>query len=89
MFVPGKPSQCNLMFAIKARAYPSEAPFRCSRVGSWPSLQILDLAVRLARDKPSSLLTFSDLCFTEVIGLPIFALVNAVNLKLGRAGPVL
>jgi hypothetical protein len=30
LFVPDKPFQPSLMFAGKARAYPSEAPFRCS-----------------------------------------------------------
>ncbi len=30
MFFPGKPFQPSLMFAVKARAYPSEASFRCS-----------------------------------------------------------
>jgi hypothetical protein len=29
-FVPGKPFQLILMFAVKAKAYPSEAPSRCS-----------------------------------------------------------
>jgi hypothetical protein len=29
-FVPAKPFQPSLMFSGKARAYPSEAPFRCS-----------------------------------------------------------
>ncbi len=33
VFVPGKPFQPSLMFADKARAYPSEAPFRCSTLG--------------------------------------------------------
>ncbi len=33
VFVPGRPFQTNLMFAIKARAYPSEAPFSCSILG--------------------------------------------------------
>ncbi len=28
MFVPGKPFQPSQMFAGKARAYPSEAPFK-------------------------------------------------------------
>jgi hypothetical protein len=32
-FVPGKPFQPGLGFARKARAYPSEAPFRCSTLG--------------------------------------------------------
>jgi len=30
VFVPCKPFQPSLMFAGKARAYPSEARFRCS-----------------------------------------------------------
>ncbi len=38
MLVPDKPFQPSLMFAGKAGAYPSEAPFRCSTlvVGSCP-----------------------------------------------------
>ncbi len=32
-FVPGKLFQLGPMFAGKARAYPSEAPFRCSTLG--------------------------------------------------------
>jgi hypothetical protein len=30
VFAPGKPFQPSLIFAAKARAYPSEAPLRCS-----------------------------------------------------------
>jgi hypothetical protein len=37
---PGKPFHPNLMFASKARAYPSEAPLS----SSWPYLQTLDQA---------------------------------------------
>ncbi len=33
LFVPGKPFQPSLMFAGKARSYPSEALFRCSTLG--------------------------------------------------------
>jgi hypothetical protein len=33
VFVPGKPYQPSLVFAGKARAYPSEAPFRYSILG--------------------------------------------------------
>jgi len=33
VFVSGKPFQPSLMFADKARVYPSEAPFRCSALG--------------------------------------------------------
>ncbi len=33
VFVPGKPLLPSLMFAGEARAYPSEATFRCSIVG--------------------------------------------------------
>ncbi len=33
VLVHGKPFQPSLMFAGKARAYPSEAPFRCSTLG--------------------------------------------------------
>jgi hypothetical protein len=32
-FVPGKPFQTSLIFVGKARAYPSEAPLRCSTQG--------------------------------------------------------
>jgi hypothetical protein len=32
--VPGKPFQPSLVFAGKARAYPSEAPFRCKLLAS-------------------------------------------------------
>ncbi len=46
VFVPGKPFKPSLMFAGKARAYPSEAPFRDSRLRvvyhAYP--QALDLA---------------------------------------------
>jgi hypothetical protein len=44
-FVPGRPFHPNIMFAGKARAYPSEAPFRTSILGQgrhYP--QILDVA---------------------------------------------
>jgi len=42
--VPGKPFQNSLMFAGKAGAYPSKAPFRPSTLGAppWPYPQILD-----------------------------------------------
>ncbi len=33
VFVLGKPLQSSLMFAGKAVAYPSEAPFRCYTLG--------------------------------------------------------
>jgi len=33
VFVPGKPFKPSLIFAGKAGAYPSEAPFRCSTLG--------------------------------------------------------
>ncbi len=33
MFLPGKPFQSSIMFAGKAGAYPSEAPFRYSNLG--------------------------------------------------------
>jgi hypothetical protein len=36
LFVPGKPLQASLMFAGKAGAYPSEAPFMCSSLGLAP-----------------------------------------------------
>ncbi len=44
VFVPGKPFQPSLMFAGKAVAYQSEAPFKVlhSRIGSWPYPQTLD-----------------------------------------------
>jgi hypothetical protein len=44
VFVPSNPFQPSLMFADKARAYPSEPPFRYStnRAGSWPYPQTLD-----------------------------------------------
>ncbi len=32
---PGKPFQASLVFADKARAYLSEAPFRCSTLGTF------------------------------------------------------
>jgi hypothetical protein len=38
VYDPGKPFQFSLMFAGKARAYPSEAPFRCSTLGYAPGL---------------------------------------------------
>ncbi len=33
MFVPGNPFQPSLMFVGKARAFPSEAPYRCYTLG--------------------------------------------------------
>ncbi len=33
VFVSGKPFQPSLMFVVKARAYPREAPFKCSTLG--------------------------------------------------------
>ncbi len=47
MYVPGKPFQPSLMFAGKAGAYPSEAPFRCSSLGSYPRLWALPTNIRL------------------------------------------
>jgi hypothetical protein len=37
VFVPGKPFQPSLIFVSGAKAYPREAPFRCSIVGSTPA----------------------------------------------------
>jgi hypothetical protein len=58
MFVLGKSFQPGLMFAGKARAFPSEAPFRCSTLWYAPGLMYKHYTrlVRLARDKHSSLL---------------------------------
>ncbi len=58
MFVFGKPLQPSLMFAGKARAYGSEASFRCSTLGQPPGLthQHYTKLERLAKDKHSSLL---------------------------------
>jgi hypothetical protein len=33
VFAPGNPFMRSLMFGGKARAYPSEVPFRCSTLG--------------------------------------------------------
>ncbi len=38
MFVPGEPLKTSVMFAGKAGAYMSEAPFRCSILGLAPGL---------------------------------------------------
>ncbi len=58
MFAPGKSFQPCLIFGSKARAYPSEAPFRCSTLGYAPGLthKHKTRLGRLARDKHSSLL---------------------------------
>jgi hypothetical protein len=51
--------QPSLMFAGKARAYPREAPFRCSTLGRLLALSTnirLARLKKLARDKHSSLL---------------------------------
>ena len=54
MFVPGKPFQPSLMNADKAKAYLSEAPFRCSTPGL--TCNHYTRLEKLARDKHSSLL---------------------------------
>ncbi len=58
MFVPGKPFQHSLVFAGKAETYPSDAPLKCSTLGSAPGLthKYKTRLERLARDKHSSLL---------------------------------
>jgi hypothetical protein len=58
MFVLGKPFQLSLIFACKAKAYPSEAPFRCSTLGLAPGLTRKNLTrlERLTEDKHSGLL---------------------------------
>jgi hypothetical protein len=38
MFVRDKPFQSSLKLASKARAYPSEAPVKCSTLGKAPGL---------------------------------------------------
>jgi hypothetical protein len=50
-FVPGYFFHASLIFASKAGAYPSGAPFRCSR----PTFQHYTRLWKLARDKHSSL----------------------------------
>jgi hypothetical protein len=55
-FVHGKPFHPSLMFAGKARAYPSEAPRLHSRVGSWASHKHKIRPERVGRDKYSSLI---------------------------------
>ncbi len=58
MFVPGRPLQPRQMFVVKAAAYPSEAPFRCSTLGSAPGLtrKHWTWLERPARNKHTSLL---------------------------------
>ncbi len=53
VFVPGKPLQPSLVFAGKAGAYPSEAPFRYSTLGQATGLTYKHQTrlKRLARDK--------------------------------------
>ena len=36
MFVPGKLLEPSIMLVGRVRAYPSEAPFGCSTLASWP-----------------------------------------------------
>ncbi len=57
-FAPGKPIQPSLMFAGKARAFPSKAPFRYSTLGQAPGLihKHQTRLERLAKDKHFSLL---------------------------------
>jgi hypothetical protein len=55
--VPGKPFKPNLIFAGKARAYPSETPFRCSTLGQAP--QTLDFAGRAWQRQTILLITKS------------------------------
>ncbi len=56
MFVPSKPFLPSLMFAVKPRAYLSEANLKCSCVGSWPDPQTLERPESPPRKKRSSLL---------------------------------
>ncbi len=58
VFVPGRSLKSSLMFRGKARAYPSEAPFRCSTLGQAPELNhtYQTRLQRLSRAKHSSLL---------------------------------
>jgi len=53
MFVPGKHFQPSVIFASKARAYPSEALFRCTTLGQAPGLNHKDYTKQemVARDK--------------------------------------
>ncbi len=53
MFFLSKPFQLNVMFASKASAYMSKAPFRCSTLGKAPDLahKLLAGPERLVRDK--------------------------------------
>ncbi len=55
---PGKPFQLSLMFAGNARAYPSEALFRCSTLWQTPGLthKLQTRLERFARDNHTSLL---------------------------------
>ncbi len=58
MFAPGKSFQDSIVFAGKAGAYPSEAPFKCSILEWAPGLahkQSTSME-RLAKNKHSSLL---------------------------------
>ncbi len=55
MFVPGKPLQLNLMFASKATAYPSKAPFRChSRSAPGTVFAALQFILNLQMSPPIS-----------------------------------
>ncbi len=59
MFFLGKAFQPSLMVAGEAKAYPSEAPLRCSTLGWFAALpaNISPGCERLAREKHSSLLS--------------------------------
>ncbi len=59
MFVPGNPFQPSLMFADKARAYPSEPTLRYSsnRADSWPYPETLDLAGKACQEQTLQLMT--------------------------------
>ncbi len=54
-FVLGKPFQPSLMFAVKAGAYLTEAPFRCSTLGQAPDLthKHQTRLERLAKQEPT------------------------------------
>ncbi len=84
MFVPGKPFQPSIMFAIKAGAYMNESPFRCSTLGYAPGLthKHLTRLERVAKNKHSSLLQKSVNYDRKIfIGLaPVYLLVKPVRI---------
>ncbi len=83
MFVPDMSFQPNIMFANKARAYRSEASFRCSSLGLAPDLihKHYNRLERPARDAMTFSITTISIMTIRTKGLFVTFSIMALDIE--------